>query len=160
MKIEFEEYSTIEDIFLYLIATEYTPEVKHLLPVSLYKDYVFSIVPLSPLSEEVLTMVYAKGKIDTGIIEFDISTKKYRSVLAIRFTASNRYKIVEKNMNWYRVLGMQGTSYQYCRTMDISYWCYRTILIPCSYMPAVLFAAPKAGTCSIYPQIHLFSLLG
>ena len=37
MKFEFEEYSTIEDIFLYLIAVEYTPEVKHLLPVSLYK---------------------------------------------------------------------------------------------------------------------------
>jgi hypothetical protein len=60
VKIEFEEYSTIEDIFIYLIATEYIPEVKHLLPVSLYKGYVFSIVP----SGEVLTMVYTKGKID------------------------------------------------------------------------------------------------
>jgi hypothetical protein len=86
VNIEFEEYSTIEDIFLYLIAVEYTPEVKHLLPVSLYKDYVFSIVPLSPLSGEVLTMVYTKGKIDTGIIEFDISTKKYRSVTAFERT--------------------------------------------------------------------------
>jgi hypothetical protein len=55
---------------------EYTPEVKHLLPVSLYKGYVFSIVPLSPLSGEVLMMVYTKGKIDKGIVEFDISTKK------------------------------------------------------------------------------------
>ena len=41
MKIEFEEYSTIDDIFLYLIATEYTPEVKQLLPVSLYKCYLY-----------------------------------------------------------------------------------------------------------------------
>ena len=79
MKIEFEEYSAIQDIFLYLIAMEYIPYVKHLLPVSLYKGYVFSIVPLSPLSGEVLTMVYTKGKIDTGIVEFDISTKKYKS---------------------------------------------------------------------------------
>ena len=47
MKIEFEEYSTIEDFFLYFIETEYTPEVKHLLPLTLYKGYVFSIVPLS-----------------------------------------------------------------------------------------------------------------
>jgi hypothetical protein len=86
VKFEFEEHSAIEDIFLYLIATEYTPEVKHLLPVSLYKGYVFSIVPLSQLSGEVLMMVYTKGKIDKGIVEFDISTKKYKSVTAIERT--------------------------------------------------------------------------
>ena len=92
MKIEYEQYSTIEEFFLYLIATEYTPEVKHLLPVSLYKGYVFSIVPLSLLSGEVLTMVYTKGKIDTGIIEFDISTKKYRSVTA--FERTDKYYFI------------------------------------------------------------------
>ena len=92
MKFEFEEYSTIEDLFLYLIATEYTPEVKHLLPVSLYKGYVFSIVPLSPLSGEVLTMVYTKGKIDTGIVEFDICTKKYKSVKA--FERTDKYYFI------------------------------------------------------------------
>ena len=36
-EVEFEEYSAIQDIFLYLIAVEYTPEVKQLLPVTLYK---------------------------------------------------------------------------------------------------------------------------
>jgi hypothetical protein len=92
VKIEFEEYSTIEDIFLYLLAVEYTPEVKHLLPVSLYKGYVFSIAPLSPLSDEVLTMVYTRGKIDTGIIEFDISTKKYKSVTA--FERTDKYYFI------------------------------------------------------------------
>jgi hypothetical protein len=86
VKIEFEEYSTIQDIFLYLIGVEYTPEVKHLLPVSMYKGYVFSIVPSSRLSGEVLMMVYTKGKIDTGIVEFDISTKKYKSVTAVERT--------------------------------------------------------------------------
>jgi hypothetical protein len=92
VKIEFEEYSAIEDIFLYLIAVEYTPEVKHLLPVSLYKGYVFSIVPSSLLSGEVFTMVYTKGKIDTGIVEFDISTKKYKSVTA--FERTDKYHFV------------------------------------------------------------------
>jgi hypothetical protein len=92
VKIEFEEYSTIEDIFLYLIAEEYIPEVKHLLPVSLYKGYVFSIVPLSPLSGEVLTMIYTKGQIDTGIVEFDILTKKYRSVTA--FERTDKYYFI------------------------------------------------------------------
>jgi hypothetical protein len=93
VKIEFEEYSAIEDIFLYLIAVEYTPDVKHLLPVSLYKGYVFSIVPSSPLSGEVLTMVYTKGRIDTGIIEFDISTKKYKSVTAFERTDKYYFSI-------------------------------------------------------------------
>ena len=92
MRIEFEEYSTIEDIFLYLIATGYIPEVKHLLPVTLYKGYVFSIAPLSSLSGEVLTMVYTKGKIDTGIVEFDISTKKYKSVTA--FERTDKYYFI------------------------------------------------------------------
>jgi hypothetical protein len=92
VKIEFEEYSAIQDIFLYLIAVEYTPEVKHLLPVSLHKDYVFSIVQSSPLSGEVLTMVYTKGKIDTGIIECDISTKKYKSVTA--FERTDKYYFI------------------------------------------------------------------
>ena len=31
-------------------------------------------------------MVYTKGKIDKGIVEFDISTKKYKSVTAIERT--------------------------------------------------------------------------
>jgi hypothetical protein len=47
---------------------------------------VFSIVPLSPLSGEVLTMVYTKGSIDGRIVEFDICTKKYKSVTALERT--------------------------------------------------------------------------
>jgi hypothetical protein len=70
---------------------EYTPDVKHLLPVSLYKGYVFSIVPSSPLAE-VLTIVYTKGKIDAGIVEFDISTKKYKSVTA--FERTDKYYFI------------------------------------------------------------------
>ena len=94
MKIEFEEYSTIEDIFLYLIAVEYTPEVKHLLPVSLYKGHVFSIVPSSSLSGEVLTMVYTKCSIDAGMVEFDISTKKYKSVTTVERADKNYFIIL------------------------------------------------------------------
>jgi hypothetical protein len=51
--------------------------MKQLLPVSSYKGYVFSIVPLNPLSGEVLTMAYTKGSsIEAGMVEFNISTKK------------------------------------------------------------------------------------
>ena len=81
MKFEFEEFSTIEDVFLYLVSV--APYMKQVLPVSSYKGYVFSIVPLTPLSGDVLMMIYTKGKIEPGMIEFDISTKKYKIVTAV-----------------------------------------------------------------------------
>ncbi|MGC2570196.1 MAG: hypothetical protein WA364_01700 [Candidatus Nitrosopolaris sp.] len=73
MKFEFEEFLTIEDVFVYLVSI--APYMKQLLPVSSYKGYVFSIVPLSPLSGELLTMVYTKGSINAGMVEFDILLK-------------------------------------------------------------------------------------
>ena len=59
MKFEFEEFSTIEDVFLYLVSV--APYMKQVLPVSSYKGYIFSIIPLTPLSGEVLMMVYTEG---------------------------------------------------------------------------------------------------
>ena len=61
--------------------------------VSSYKGYVFSIVPLIQLSGEVLTMVYTKGNIEAGMVEFDISTKKYKSVTAVE-RADKSYFII------------------------------------------------------------------
>jgi len=52
MKFEFEEFSTVEDVFLYLVSV--APYMKQVLPVSSYKGYVFSIVPLTPLSGDYL----------------------------------------------------------------------------------------------------------
>ena len=91
VKFEFEQFSTIEDVFLYLVSV--APYMKQLLPVSSYKGYVFSIVPLNQLSGEVLTMVYTKGSIEAGMVEFDISTKKYKSVTAVE-RADKSYFII------------------------------------------------------------------
>lgn len=66
--------------------------MRQLLPVSSYKGYVFSIVSLSPLSGEVLKIVYTKGSIDAGIVEFDISTKKYKLVTA--FERADKYYFI------------------------------------------------------------------
>src|SRR5215831_204064 len=85
-------FSTIEDVFLYLVSV--APYMKQLLPVSSYKGYVFSIVPLSPLSGELLTMVYTKGSINAGMVEFDISTKKYKSVTAVERADKNYFIIL------------------------------------------------------------------
>jgi hypothetical protein len=91
MKFEVEEFSTIEDVFLYLISI--APYMKQVLPVSSYKGYVFSIVPLTPLSGDVLMMVYTKNTLEPGMIEFDIATKKYKTVTAVE-RADKNYFIV------------------------------------------------------------------
>ncbi len=78
MKFEFEEFTSVEEVFMYLVSV--APYMKQILPVSSYKGYVFSIVPLSPISGEVLMMVYTKGNLDPGMLEFDVSTKKYKQV--------------------------------------------------------------------------------
>jgi hypothetical protein len=40
VKFEFEQFSTIEDVFLYLAAV--APPMKQILPVSSYKGYVLA----------------------------------------------------------------------------------------------------------------------
>jgi hypothetical protein len=92
MKFEFEEFSTIEDVFLYLVSV--APYMKQIMPVSSYKGYVFSIIPLSPLSGDVLMMVYTKGSLDQGMVEFDVSTKKYKSVSSLERADKNYFIIL------------------------------------------------------------------
>ena len=91
MKFEFEEFSNLEDVFLYLVSI--APPMKQVMPVSSYKGYVFSVVPLTPLSGDVLMFVSTKATLDPGMIEFDISTKKYKSVTAVE-RADKNYFIV------------------------------------------------------------------
>src|SRR5437867_5023254 len=81
MKFEYEEFSTIEEFFLYLVSV--APYMKQVLPASSYKGYVFSILPLTPVSGDILMMVYSKGSMDPGLVEFDISTKKYKPVSSV-----------------------------------------------------------------------------
>lgn len=91
MKFEFEEFATVEDVFLYLVSV--APYMKQVLPISSYKGYIFSIVPLTPLSGEILMMIYTKGKLEPGLVEFDISAKKFRPVTAVE-RADRNYFIV------------------------------------------------------------------
>lgn len=91
MKFEYEEFATVEDVFLYMVSV--APYMKQVLPVSSYKGYVFSIVPLTPLSGEVLMMIYTKGKLEPGLVEFDVSTKKFKTVSAVE-RADRNYFIV------------------------------------------------------------------
>ena len=92
MKFEFEEFATVEDVFLYLVSV--APYMKQVMPISSYKGYIFSLVPLTPLSGDVLMMIYTKGKLDSGLVEFDISTKKYRPVTAVERADKNYFVIL------------------------------------------------------------------
>jgi hypothetical protein len=92
MKFEFEEFLSVEDVFLYLVSV--APYMKQVLPVSSYKGYVFSIVPLTPLSGDVLMMFYTKATIEPGMIEFDISTKKYKTVTSVERADKNYFIIL------------------------------------------------------------------
>jgi len=64
MKYEYEEFDTVEDVFLYMVSV--APYMKQVLPISSYKGYIFSIVPLTPLTGEILMMIYTKGKLEPG----------------------------------------------------------------------------------------------
>jgi hypothetical protein len=91
MRFEFEEFAIVEEVFLYLVSV--APYMKQVMPISSYKGYIFSIVPLTPLSGDVLMMIYTKGKLEPGLVEFDVSTKKFKHVAAVE-RADKNYFIV------------------------------------------------------------------
>lgn len=92
MKFEFEEFETIEDVLVYLVSV--APYMKQILPISSYKGYVFSMVPITPLSGETLLMIYTKGNMEQGMYEFDISTKKHKLVSVMERADKNYFIVI------------------------------------------------------------------
>ncbi len=81
MKIEYEEFDTIEDFFMYMASA--APPMKNTMPVNSYKGYVMSFIPLSPATGESYLMLYSKGSLESGIYEFDVASKSYKKVETI-----------------------------------------------------------------------------
>ncbi len=81
MKIEYEEFDTIEDFFMYMASA--APPMKNTMPVNSYKGYVMSFIPLSPATGETYLMLYSKGSLESGIYEFDVTSKSYKKVETI-----------------------------------------------------------------------------
>jgi len=81
MQIEYEEFDTIEDFFMYMASA--APPMKNTMPVNSYKGYVMSFIPLSPTTGETYLMLYSKGSLESGIYEFDVSSKSYKKVETI-----------------------------------------------------------------------------
>jgi len=81
MHIEYEEFDTIEDFFMYMASA--APPMKNTMPINSYKEYVMSFIPLSPATGETYLMLYAKGSLEPGIYEFDVMSKSYKKVESI-----------------------------------------------------------------------------
>jgi len=93
MHIEYEEFDSIEDIFMYMSSV--APPMKNTLPINSYKDHVFSFIPLSPSTGDTYLLIYTKGNLDGKILEYDINTNSYRAVEAIE-RADKMYFVVLK----------------------------------------------------------------
>lgn len=81
MHIEYEEFDTIEDIFMYMASA--APPMKNTMPINSYKGYVMSFIPLSPSTGDAYLMIYAGGSLEPGIYEFDVSLKSYKKVESV-----------------------------------------------------------------------------
>ena len=81
MHIEYEEFQSIEDFLMYMASA--APPMKNTLPINSYKGHVMSFIPLSPATGETYLMLYAKGSLEPGIYEFDVSSKSFKKVEAV-----------------------------------------------------------------------------
>ncbi|HJJ22811.1 MAG TPA: hypothetical protein OQH54_03735 [Nitrosopumilus sp.] len=81
MHIEYEEFDTTEDFFMYMASA--APPMKNTMPINSYKGYVMSFIPLSPSTGETYLMLYAKAILEPGIYEFDVASKSYKKVVSI-----------------------------------------------------------------------------
>ena len=97
MNVEFEEFDSIEDIFLYMACIA-TP-MKNVLPINSYKGYICSIIPLSHSGSETYLMVFTKGTLENGIFEFDVNTKTYKKVETIERSDKTYFVIMTPKRN-------------------------------------------------------------
>ena len=97
MDVEFEEFDSVEDIFMYMASV--APPMKNYLPINSYKGYIFAIIPISQSGDVTYLMVYTKGSLDTGILEFNINTKTYQKVESMERADKNYFIVLSPKRN-------------------------------------------------------------
>jgi hypothetical protein len=97
MNVEFEEFDSIEDIFMYMASV--APPMKNYLPINSYKGYVCAIIPLSQSDDVTYLMIYTKGSLENGILEFDINTKSYKKVESIERADKTYFVVLSPKRN-------------------------------------------------------------
>ncbi len=89
MHIEYEEFDTIEDVFMYMASA--APPMKNTMPVNSYKGYVMSFIPLYSSNGDTYLMIYATGTLEPGIYEFDVASKSFKKVDSIERADKNYF---------------------------------------------------------------------
>ena len=97
MKFEFEEFETVEEVLLYLVTI--APMMKQVLTINVYKGYTFAMIPIAPLSGDPILMIYTKKTIEPGLLEFDISTQKYKKVTALERADKSYFVVTSPKQN-------------------------------------------------------------
>ncbi len=97
MNFEFEEFESVEDIFLYM--STIAPPMKNMLPINSYKGYIFSLIPLNPTTGNLYLMIYTKGKLEGKMLEFDMNLKKFRIVESAERTDKNYFIVLTPKRN-------------------------------------------------------------
>ena len=97
MKFEYEEFATVEEVLVYLVTV--APLMKQVSTVNVYKGYTFALLPIAPLSGDQILMVYTKNTIEPGLVEFDISTQKYKKVSAVERADKNYFFVITPKKN-------------------------------------------------------------
>ena len=97
MDVEFEEFDSVEDVFLYMASI--ASPMKNILPINSYKGYICSIIPLSQSANQTYLMVYAKCSLENGILEFDINTKSYKKVESIERADKTYFVVMSPKRN-------------------------------------------------------------
>ena len=97
MNVEFEEFDSVEDIFLYMACVA-TP-MKNVLPINSYKGYICSIIPLNHSEGDTYLMIYTKGTLENGILEFDVNTKSYKKVETIERSDKTYFVVMSPKRN-------------------------------------------------------------
>ena len=97
MKIEYEEFNSVEDIFMYMSSV--APPMKNTLPINSYKGYVFSFIPLSPSTGDVYLLIYTKGSLDARILEYDLTSHTYKKVDSVERADKNYFIVLTPKRN-------------------------------------------------------------
>ena len=97
MNVEYEEFSSVSDIFSYMAAV--MPPMKNTMPINYYKGYVFAFIPLTHNGGDVYLMVYTKATLDGRILEFDINANSYRKVAAIERADKTYFIVISPKRN-------------------------------------------------------------
>jgi len=88
MDVEFEEFDTVEEVFLYMACV--ASPMKNILPINSYKGYICSIIPLSHSDTDTYLMIYTKGTLDT---------KSYKKVESIERSDKTYFVIMSPKRN-------------------------------------------------------------